>query len=292
MATSISYRQETVPGEVAVFQRGSATSPSIQLADPNLLGGLNDGFYATSTPSIGVALDGVLALEFKAGALEFPNGTAALPSITFSSDPDTGLFRSAANILGFAANGAVEMLLSATALTPGADDGSQLGSTTVQWSDLFLATGGVINWAAGDVTLTMAANELTLGGGDLFVANGFGQVIGYTAQVAAGAVTSEFQMHGTAPADSTALLAAWSADAVPPRLYFAKSRSATIGTFGIITTGDNLGEILAYGDDGVDFNSNANASAAIIFDSAGTIAATASPAPSCSRPPPMLRRRF
>ena len=139
--------------------------------------------------------------------------------------------------------------------------------------DLFLTSGAVINFNNGDVTLTHAANALTFDGGDVLIANGFGQIIGHTAQIAAGGVTSELQMHGTAPADSTMLLAAWSADAVPPRFYFAKSRSATIGTFAIITTGDNLGEILAFGDDGVDFNSNANASCAIIFDSAGTIGA-------------------
>lgn len=272
MASGISYRRFE-QGTALVFPLGTAADPSILFGNDNAWGGLNDGIYGTTTPSVAISINGTKAIEFKAGAMEFPDGTAALPSITFASDPDTGLFSSSANVLGFAASGAVEMLLSGTNLTPGADDGSALGSATVSWADLFLATGGVINWANGDVTLTMAANLLTLDGGDLLIANGFGQVIGHTAQIAAGAVTSEFQMHGTAPADSTALLAAWSADAVPPRLYFAKSRSATIGTFGIITTGDNLGEILAFGDDGVDFNSNANASAAIIFDSAGTIAA-------------------
>ena len=119
--------------------------------------------------------------------------------------------------------------------------------------------------ASGQINLTPAT--------DLTIANGTGLIVGHTAQVAVGAVTPELQVLGTAPADSTMTLQAWSADAVPPRLYFAKSRSATIGTFSIITTGDNLGEILAFGDDGVDFNSNANASCAIVFDSAGTIAA-------------------
>lgn len=121
--------------------------------------------------------------------------------------------------------------------------------------------------------LSISAAQVSTFSGDVVIANGFGVILGHTAQIAAGGVTSELQVHGTAPADSTALLAAWSADAVPPRLYFAKSRSATVGTFSIITSGDNLGEILAFGDDGVDFNSNANASAAIIFDSTGTIAA-------------------
>lgn len=52
-------------------------------------------------------------------------------------------------------------------LLPDADDGAYLGSATKSFSDLFLASGGVINWNNGDVTLTHSANTLTLGGGDL-----------------------------------------------------------------------------------------------------------------------------
>src|SRR3990167_2855784 len=142
------------------------------------------------------------------------------------------------------------------------ESGTIISATELGWLDAVTAGTG-----AASKVVTLDAN------GDYFGPNNGGMVIGHTAQIAAGAVTSELQVHGTAPADSTALLAAWSADAVPPRLYFAKSRSTTIGTFGIITSGDNLGEILAFGDDGVDFNSNGNASAGIVFDSAGTIAA-------------------
>lgn len=36
----------------------------------------------------------------------FADGTAAAPSISFLSDPDTGVYRAGANILGFTANGA------------------------------------------------------------------------------------------------------------------------------------------------------------------------------------------
>lgn len=49
-------------------------------------------------------------------------------------------------------------------LAPNANDGGQLGVSSIQWSDLFLATGGVINWNNGDVTLTHAANQLNFGG--------------------------------------------------------------------------------------------------------------------------------
>jgi hypothetical protein len=48
-----------------------------------------------------------------------------------------------------------------TAVLPSVDDGAALGSTTKEWSDLFLASGGVINWANSNVTLTHASGKLT-----------------------------------------------------------------------------------------------------------------------------------
>lgn len=55
------------------------------------------------------------------------------------------------------------------ALLPAADDGGALGSTTKEWSDLFLASGGVVNWANGDVTITHSSNALSFAG----AANGY-----------------------------------------------------------------------------------------------------------------------
>ena len=51
-----------------------------------------------------------------------------------------------------------------TSLLPGTDDGVALGSTSKEFSDLFLASGGVINWANGNTTLTQTSGSLTLGG--------------------------------------------------------------------------------------------------------------------------------
>jgi len=52
-------------------------------------------------------------------------------------------------------------------LIPSTSNGGALGSATMQWQDLFLAEGGVINWDGGDMTMTQASNVLTVAGGDL-----------------------------------------------------------------------------------------------------------------------------
>lgn len=60
---------------------------------------------------------------------------------------------------------ATELWLNGAALYPNANDGLALGTTTLGFADLHLATGGVINWANGEVTLTETdANTLTVAG--------------------------------------------------------------------------------------------------------------------------------
>lgn len=54
---------------------------------------------------------------------------------------------------------------SGTTITPATNDGAALGTTTRQWSDLFLASGGVINFNNGNVLLTHSSGALTLTGG-------------------------------------------------------------------------------------------------------------------------------
>jgi len=54
-----------------------------------------------------------------------------------------------------------------TSLVPTTTDGAALGSASLMFSDLFLASGAVINFNNGDVTLTHASNDLTLAGGTL-----------------------------------------------------------------------------------------------------------------------------
>lgn len=50
------------------------------------------------------------------------------------------------------------------AVLPISSDGTALGTTALPFSDAFLASGGVINWAAGDVTITHSTNALAFAG--------------------------------------------------------------------------------------------------------------------------------
>lgn len=53
---------------------------------------------------------------------------------------------------------------SSLAVSPLASDGAALGSATLMWSDLFLASGAVINFNNGNVTITHGAGTLTVDG--------------------------------------------------------------------------------------------------------------------------------
>ncbi len=70
------------------------------------------------------------------------------------------------------------------AVVPTTSDGAALGTTALMWSDLFLASGSVVNFNNGDVTITHAANTLTVAGGTLATA-----ALTTTTIVASGAIT-------------------------------------------------------------------------------------------------------
>ena len=102
-------------------------------------------FYTTTTPALrpastsGANRDNLIDLGassarwkdvYLGGQVKGGNGTAALPSYSFSSDVNTGMFRPAADTLGFSTNGAEDMRL-----TSGGDlhvDGNVIAySTTI-----------------------------------------------------------------------------------------------------------------------------------------------------------------
>lgn len=62
-----------------------------------------------------------------------------------------------------------ELYLTATELSPAANDGIALGTTALGFADLHLASGGTINFANGDAVITHSAGILTVSTGDLRV---------------------------------------------------------------------------------------------------------------------------
>ena len=102
--------------------------------------------------------------------------TAAQTTITSISNAGLKIGRDAHNLIDFATTddevifriaNVDEIKMVANALVPVTSDGAALGTASLMWQDLFLASGAVINFNNGDVTLTHTSNTLTVAGGNL-----------------------------------------------------------------------------------------------------------------------------
>lgn len=78
-----------------------------------------------------------------------------------------------------------------TDFSPSSNDGAALGTTALGFSDLHLASGGVINWANGEMTITETnANLLTVAGGSFAVSGAITGTSSLTLGAAAGTTGS------------------------------------------------------------------------------------------------------
>jgi hypothetical protein len=192
-----------------------------------------------------------------ADALSITDGAADVLVIDTSTTGNVMTFTSAFTVSGLVS---VDDPTDSTSTTTGSihtDGGLGIAKDLYVGNDILIATGGVINFAGGDVTLTHASNTMTVGGGDLLIANGFGAVIGHTAKVAAWG-TAQFQILGTGAGgtDASMVIGSWSDRAgndASPTIQFVRSLNTTIGSKTVVTDNAILGQVLFIGDDGVDF---------------------------------------
>ena len=173
-------------GKVSFVKSRNATiGSSTIVADNDVLGTIefmaDDGSdFATPAASIFSRVNGtpgandmpgelVLAVTADAGNAVtervriLQNGTVELNSSTLSFDGAASIDTSGNAILSLSA-GTADIQVTASNLTPASNDGSALGVSGTAWSDLFVASGAVVNWVAGDITLTHSAGKLTFGG--------------------------------------------------------------------------------------------------------------------------------
>lgn len=150
------------------------------------------------------------------------------------------------NVLSFA--GAATRYEFDANLTPSSSDGSALGTTALMFSDLFLASGGVINWNSGDVTLTHSANLLAFAG----AASGYTfdnlLITGHTASLSVNSLAANMQLYGTTNATSAFTIGLFDSTAADyPRIQFYRSKNASIGSATVVASGDVLGGIGWFG---------------------------------------------
>lgn len=172
---------------------------------------------------------------------------------------------------------AVGSLTSTGALLPSANDGAALGASGAAWSDLFLASGAVVNFNAGDVTLTHAANLLAFAG----AASGYtfdGKlVVGHTTNLSVGGNADNAEIFGTDAATGGLALGMFSATAgTQAHLDFYRSKNAAIGSATVVASGDGLGSINWFGAQQTGTFATQNPAAQIRAEVDGTVTSGAS----------------
>lgn len=91
-------------------------------------------------------------------------GAIGSDDFQFKTSPDGAVFNTGISVAS--ADAAVSIPVR---IQPATNDGAPLGSVTLSWSDLFLASGSVINIANGNWLATHTSGVLTVGTGDLRV---------------------------------------------------------------------------------------------------------------------------
>ena len=133
-------------------------------------------FQLKSEENVVVEDDVIGSLEFAAGDSDGTDGATVAAGIhaiaedkfTSSQNPTKLVFTTGVSETAASSATAKMTLSSGGDLTtvgniiPSSSNGASLGTSSIMWSDLFLASGGVINFSSGDVTITHSSTGPTL----------------------------------------------------------------------------------------------------------------------------------
>jgi len=144
---------------------------SIQLTKADFITDINTNTINEHTSGSGVTIDGLIIKDSMVLDTALKAGRDSDNLIDFATTDNKIIFR---------VEGVNEVELVQNALSPVTSDGVALGTTSLMWSDLFVASGGVLNFNNGDVTITHSSNTLTVAGGTLAAAAVTGTTIDAT----------------------------------------------------------------------------------------------------------------
>lgn len=142
-------------GQVAWASRTSGGTYSLpntgSVPNPVTVGNNVTAAWANGTmPDIATALTDSLSRSGKGGmtaVLKLPDGTVSAPAVTFTSDPDNGMYRIGANELGFAAGGTKFLSSTASLVTAPLSVSSTVSTGTNAFA--VATNGGRIDFGAG-----------------------------------------------------------------------------------------------------------------------------------------------
>ena len=95
--------------------------------------------------------------------VEVGNGTAAAPSMSFTSDTDTGIYRSAADEVGVTVAGVGQVIVADGVVKPVTDNDIDLGTAALEFKNLYLQ-GVITQSATTDATTKDTGSIITEGG--------------------------------------------------------------------------------------------------------------------------------
>ena len=134
-------------GHIVVGGSAPAAVDGDNLAGGGLAATKGNGTLVLAVEAAQTGITSILATDLKIG-----------------EDDETKIDFEDDNKINFYANNNKEVELAENSLSPGSSDGTALGTTSLMWSDLFLANGGVINFNNGNASITHAAGRLTVSG--------------------------------------------------------------------------------------------------------------------------------
>lgn len=186
--TELSYvKGVTSAIQTQINAKGAGTVTTVSVATANGFSGTVAN--ATTTPAITIIAGAITPTSVNGLTITTTTGTFTLTNaktlavthtltlsgtdstiMTFPTTSATIARTDAANTFTGASTASAWVLTSptiTTKLNPTSDDGAPLGDTTHNWSDLFLASGAVVNYANSNVVITHTSGILTMGTGTL-----------------------------------------------------------------------------------------------------------------------------